>query len=1262
MFLSQHDYRLLAVVIVFAAIPVFLFQSKDPHVQMLGAEEVPPYTSRRDINAPARGVGGGTYPLGEHVPHVPIPRNPHERVPAHSLLNQTAVQAAAKSFGCLACHQGIEKMHESETVNLGCVDCHGGNANALTKEAAHVHPCYPEKWPTAGNPQKTFALLNQEHAAFVRFINPGDFRVAHVSCGTTGCHTKEVDTNRKSMMAHSAMVPGSALYNNGAVPNKLYRYGEVYGPDGTPQRVFSSPRATIEDVQKRGILPWLDPLPDFRVTQPDFRFRVLEVNNNATSARGAGTDFRVDAVFINLVKTKLNDPTMAFLGMNNNPGDYRSSGCTSCHVLYANDRNPDHSAHIAHFGNRGFTATSDPMIKRNEPGHPIRHSLTRRIPTSQCMTCHFHQGSGALGNYLGYVWWDYETDAEHIYHEFGAPEPGGTLAGGFSPERHDLAPTVNAKVKGNKFADFHNNTWLYQAVYKRDRKGYLVDQKGNRVDENDPNWHQLAIHMRDIHLEKGLHCIDCHFEQDVHGNGRLYGAMVDQVEIACKDCHGTVQERANLITSNPSGGNHLQVGRTSFGTKRFVQRDGKIYQRSMINEDLEWEVVQVKDVVTPGHPHYNETAAYAKTIQKDGKTWGDVPEDDGTGCDLAHQGSSMTCYSCHSSWNTSCGGCHLSAQTNRLASNLHYDGEFSKNLAYYNPQALRADAFLLGKNGTVQGNKVSPVRAASGVIVSAADGNRATVVHQHVTFSAEGHSGHAFSPNPPHTVGGKGMTRMCSDCHISDLNNNNAVMAQVLGIGARSYDFVGRYAYVANGEKGISAIQVTNNQDFPNPVIGSDYQRIVYPAEYKQHYEANGGALTTAIRHRSKNAQSIVHVGEWLLVADGPGGFRVFDIANIHNKDVANRIVTAGLSPLGQGQDVRTQRATSVALASTLPVDPTRSSRPENEEQALHSLFGYAYVTDYYEGLILIGIASLIDGNPDNNNLSRAVTFNPDGLLCGAIRVKIWGEHAYVLTEQNGLFVVDISNPKCPVIVRHMTAPEINHPKSIDFQFRYAFVCDEQGLKVLDITDPEGAHVVSVVPMRDARDVWVQKTYAYVAAGCDGLAIVDIETPTYPGELTYFNEGGCINDATAITTGMEGNSWFAFLADGQNGLRVIQLLSPSNGSQVKGFSPEMQPRLIATCQTEGPCVAISEGIARDRYVDYAGNQIGVFGRRGSRPFNREEMRKMYLRDGEVYTVTDHPMTQPVGPNFKTVPQQFKSATASRDLEIPVQISVPRKTR
>ncbi len=64
--------------------------------------------------------------------------------------------------------------------------------------------------------------------------------------------------------------------------------------------------------------------------------------------------------------------------------------------------------------------------------------------------------------------------------------------------------------------------------------------------------------------------------------------------------------------------------------------------------------------------------------------------------------------------------------------------------------------------------------------------------------------------------------------------------------------------------------------------------------------------------------------------------------------------------------------------------------------------------------------------------------------------------------------------------------------------------------------------------------------------------------------------------------------------------------------------------LIATYKTHGPALAIASGLDRDRAVDESGNQLSVFGRIGARPFTLEEMQKLYLRNGEVYTVTDTP--------------------------------------
>jgi len=82
------------------------------------------------------------------------------------------------------------------------------------------------------------------------------------------------------------------------------------------------------------------------------------------------------------------------------------------------------------------------------------------------------------------------------------------------------------------------------------------------------------------------------------------------------------------------------------------------------------------------------------------------------------------------------------------------------------------------------------------------------------------------------------------------------------------------------------------------------------------------------------------------------------------------------------------------------------------------------------------------------------------------------------------------------------------------------------------------------------------------------------------------------------------------------------LTSPDRTPGMFGYSPLPAPELIASFPSRGPAIALSKALDRDRAVDESGNQISVFGRRGARPFNLEEMRRLFLRNGKVYTVTD----------------------------------------
>ena len=1256
-----------------------------------------------------------------------------------------------KLEGCVSCHNQIEPMHKygttdtleklkdgKDAVGLTCTACHGGNpAVAKTnddpkelervKQRAHVQPKFPNEWRrngryTGANPERSNTLLSRESWEFVRFVNPGDLRVVAKTCAGSACHAVESKNVARSMMTHGAMLWGAALYNNGSFHLKDSRFGESYSESGAPQTLLQT--ATDEEKRTRGLLTLLDPLPRWEISQPGNVLRVferggkrrLEVGlpdkdeepgkpDKGLSPRGFGTAQRTDPVFLGIQKTRLLDPTLNHLGTNDHPGDYRSSGCSACHVIYANDRDSVHSAFYSQAGNRGYSQTADSNIPKDEPGHPIKHQFTTQIPSSQCIVCHMHPGTNMVATYLGLTWWDNESDGARMYpakqhnpsqdeeQEILDRNPEGASLRGLWSDFDFLTKTgtsdFNALLKNTQFADSHGHGWLFRRVFKRDRKGNLLDAQDNIVSPTDPEKFKKAVHLNDIHAERGMHCIDCHFRQDSHGDGNLYNEPRAAIEVSCVDCHGTIREKASLFTSGPAAAavtgaaaerrktqkqpvigqdlTRIRV-RDESGSRiplfQRIPRDrkkkdekgtdidlkaGDIVQNSMVVPGRWWRVVQTADTVSEGSRDYSEKSRYAKTIRKDNVTWGDLPKEDNQ---LAHRDNDITCMACHSSWMTSCFGCHLSMKANQKMPNRHNEGGNTRNFTQYNFQVLRDDIFMLGRDGTVTGNRVAPVRSSSAVLVSSQNQNREWIYSQQQTTSAEGFAGQSFNTHVPHTVRAR-ETKQCSDCHVSAQNDNNAWLAQLLLQGTNFVNFMGRYVYVA-ADHSLETVVVTERNE-PQAVIGSTLHKIAFPANYERFVNA-GRKLDTFYEHIGNPRVLQVQLrGEYAYVAAGEGGLRVYDVAQIDQKGFSERIVTAPVSRFGQKFWVKTKYATAVAAPTTLAVDPARwrvkadgtmidpvsasklvgSARNQlvNEEQPIHPLYAYLYVVDKYEGLILVNAATLLDGDPLNNYLKRALdarkypngAFNPNSVLNGANNIALAGNDAYITTSDS-LVIVNLSDPLNPRVTSRLALRE---PKSVAIQFRYAFVVDNEGLKVIDVTVPEQARVVggALVPLADAHDVYVARTYAYVANGREGIAIIDIERPETPRLDQMFNAEGQLNDVHQVKIAMTNASLFAYVADGKNGLRVLQLTSPETMPEYAGFSPRPRPVLVATFKTKGEALGISKGLDRDRAVDESGNQVSVFGRRGARPFTYEEMLRMLRTNdgrGDWFKVTDSP--------------------------------------
>ena len=190
--------------------------------------------------------------------------------------------------------------------------------------------------------------------------------------------------------------------------------------------------------------------------------------------------------------------------------------------------------------------------------------------------------------------WDYESDAPSMWpaeqnairppeeemrsvsdvpSRTATPKARRRAACGATSTSCATSTTSTRGASDTQFADYHGHGWNFRAILKRDREGNLLDAEGNdrrarrsreirarkaRASSSRPAINPgKAVHLMDIHAEKGMQCADCHFAQDSHGNGLIYGEVANAIEIGCKDCHGTADAYPTLL--------HLRPGRAARG-------------------------------------------------------------------------------------------------------------------------------------------------------------------------------------------------------------------------------------------------------------------------------------------------------------------------------------------------------------------------------------------------------------------------------------------------------------------------------------------------------------------------------------------------------------------------------------------------------------------------------------------------------------------------------------------------------------------------
>jgi len=233
----------------------------------------------------------------------------------NDLPNPIQIIPAGDEIGCISCHrplnpitqvrEGIQDPHPY--FPLSCTDCHGGNDQVNTFDEAHV---FPPSGPTFIK-NLAYDKLNQVSPDYVRFVNPGDLRVAEQSCGAaspansgSGCHQSMVESVPSSVMSTYAghyKLPRFMAGGQGRDP--IFAAVDIVDADYDPA---TAPEGTV---------PSLEALREPTQADRSEMIAAMDIYLPKSCATCHLSDF----------------------GRNNGPGKYRSSGCTACHMIYDDD-------------------------------------------------------------------------------------------------------------------------------------------------------------------------------------------------------------------------------------------------------------------------------------------------------------------------------------------------------------------------------------------------------------------------------------------------------------------------------------------------------------------------------------------------------------------------------------------------------------------------------------------------------------------------------------------------------------------------------------------------------------------------------------------------------------------------------------------------------------------------------------------------------------------------------------------------------------
>lgn len=907
----------------------------------------------------------------------------------------------------------------------------------------------------------------------------------------------------------------------------------------------------------------------------------------------------------------------------------RNSGCASCHMLYRADGHNEEPFDKTVREN-GRQVTTDTVTgqreERGERGYPAIHQLTTKIPTNQCGICHVFttrvdvafKGSFEVENNNFNFRWSTTADANKRNVPMQFTNNRGTRVNMFdnfvTTDRNGVVIRDAAGHGDGEGVseDLNNNGRLDSGEDKNGNQMLDIPDRLQRSDAQDGRQMRImyggatgAVRLMDIHLEKGMECIDCHFFQDLHGDGNIYTRNWDTIEVECQDCHGTAKKLATLKTSGPNGGTDLRQSFDENGTPFFeIQNDGSRIQRSRVKDGMLWRIPQVKEAITRGNQHFNRDAfeAMGQRAVANRREFAHINK--------SREQGKVECYTCHNAATPQCFACHYSQDYfPKIASGdtLTINGQPRRNdqqqmeiwmgekfvpFPNFFFFGIVRSPFVMGTNGNTEFNKISPFRSIMELNFSIGGPNGDTLVES-TSFTATTHdlvtgdrprSGSTLNPYMPHTVRLK-ETKDCDVCHTLRDNDgniiNNNLLAGSYGLGTGRYHDIGDWVFaplqgptpslLLMDIKKETALIVDNaapnvkklvNNVFPgfNVDNNADGTTKLRKVEFNATEDNSSFAdpRDTALIRNYTAKDHVIRGADLVFVADGTGGLKIVLATARDGAQIAKTERRAEFAdPDAAAENIR--KNLGPTLVATVPTTNARGVDVVSSDLSDE----FVYVADGQSGIKVVRIHEIFTAGPQIVGQVDTPGF--------ANKVRVEGNFLFVADGPAGLTVVDVTNRNNPTVVR--TINTAGNALDVAVYGVFAFVANgNNGMAVIDISNELNPRFVTTFNpggvINDARGLDYADNRMYVADGVNGMRIIDITVPARPELLLTVNRderGNLIDDAESVAMATIPFRTFAMLSGGRNGLHAInvtdfrdireRLFANASGTPSSAFNP-----------------------------------------------------------------------------------------------------------